>query len=236
MDQQQSNRNVGLLAGWGRFPIIVAEALKRDNCRVICAGIQGHACPSLAEICDEFRWFGVAKVGGHLRYFQQHRVDRMTMAGKLFKAKLMYGKSPWMHLPDLTCVRTFGPHFITKRKDTRDDTLMLAVTQAYKARGIEVCPATDFAPELLVPRGSHSQRKPDETVQRDIAFGWDIAKQMGGMDVGQSITVRNQTVIAVEAIEGTDSCIERSGELCRGKGFTLIKDIRIGRKTRGLLQ
>ncbi|QDV69615.1 hypothetical protein Poly24_33310 [Rosistilla carotiformis] len=219
-----SGSTVGLIAGWGRFPILVAESLKRQNHRVACAAIRGHACESLNDICDEVRWFGVAKMGGQLRFFRRHGVQRMTMAGKLFKADLMFQGSVWLrHLPDLFCIRTMAPHFITRSKDTRDDTLLTAVTDAYLARGIEVCPATDFAPELLVKQGHHSTQRLNAKQQADVRFGWTIAKQMGGLDIGQSITVKDQTVVAVEAVEGTDACIERSGKLCGKRGFTLIK-------------
>lgn len=173
---------VGLIAGWGRFPILVAESLERQSIRVACAAIRGHACESLAEICDEFRWFGVAKMGAHQRFFRRHGVERMTMAGKLFKADLMFKGSVWLrHLPDLTAIRTVGPHFITRRKDTRDDSLLMAVTECYLRRGIDVCPATDFAPELLVKDGLLTKRRLSSAQQRDAEFGWSIAKQMGGL-------------------------------------------------------
>lgn len=146
------------------------------------------------------------------------------MAGKLFKAELLFQKSLFLSLwPDWQCIRTFAPHFISRREDTRDDSLLTAVTKAYERYGMEVHPATDFAPELLVKEGILTRRAPSAAQAKDIAFGWEIAKRMGGLDIGQSITVRDGTVIAVEAVEGTDACIERSGQLCRRGGWTLIK-------------
>lgn len=224
-NRQHSNVRTG--NGWvasrmGRFPVLVAESLKRQNLRVACAAIRGHASERLNDVCDEVRWFGVAKLGGQMRFFQRHGVRRVTMAGKLFKADLMYQRSIWLHLPDWFCIRTMAPHFVTRRKDTRDDTLLSAVSDAYLAHKINICPATDFAPELLVKEGLHTQQRLSSKQKADVAFGWSIAKRMGGLDIGQSITVKDQTVVAVEAVEGTDACIERSGTLCR-KGFTLIK-------------
>ena len=115
------------------------------------------------------------------------------------------------------------PTFIFRSRDTRDDSLLTAVTDAYEQRGIQVVPATDYAPELLVGPGLLSGRKPSGSEARDIDFGWEIAKRMGALDIGQSITVKDGTVLAVEAVEGTDQCLSRTGDLCRRGGWTLVK-------------
>ena len=215
---------VGLIAGWGRFPVLVAEALVRSNYQVACIALKGLADPALEYICDDVRWMGIGKLGGHIRYFRKHGVCGVTMAGKLFKADLLFNKSLFLSLwPDLQCVRTFAPHFILRSQDTRDDTLLTAVTTAYQRSGIQVNPATDYAPELLVGEGILTRKSPSAGQLQDIEFGWTIAKQMGGLDIGQSITVRDRTVIAVEAVEGTDACIDRSGQLCKRGGWTLVK-------------
>ncbi|MGB0597908.1 MAG: LpxI family protein [Rubripirellula sp.] len=215
---------VGLLAGWGRFPVEVAQALVRDGRHVCCIAITGHASTDLESICDHVTWSGVGKLGGHLRYFRRNGVAQVTMAGKLFKADLLYSGSLWLrHLPDWTCIRTLGPSLLGRHRDARDDSLLMAVTNAYQNAGLDVCPATDFAPELLVNEGLLTGKSVGARLQHDIDAGWQVAKQMGGMDIGQSITIKDGTVIAVEAIEGTDSCIERTGELCQRGGWTLVK-------------
>lgn len=219
-----AQRPVGLVAGWGRFPVLVAESLARSHQPVVCVALRGLADPALESICDDVRWLGVGKLGGQMRYFRRHGVSGVTMAGKLFKAELLFQRSVWLsHWPDLECIRTFAPHFIFRKRDTRDDSLLTAVTESFLRRGMEVRPATDFAPELLVNEGILTRQKPTAAQLRDIRFGWMIAKQMGGLDIGQSITVRDGTVIAVEAVEGTDACIARSGTLCRRGGWTLVK-------------
>lgn len=215
---------VGLIAGWGSFPIQVAQALIRDGRSVCCIAITGHASKDLESICDHVLWSGVGKMGRHFRYFRRNGVQQVTMAGKLFKADLLFrGSLILRHLPDWTCIKTFGPVLYGRRRDTRDDSLLLTVTNAYTRIGIEVCAATDFAPELLVNEGRLTGPPPSTLLQGDIEAGWQVAKQMGGMDIGQSITIKNGTVIAVEAIEGTDACIRRTGELCRRGGWTLVK-------------
>lgn len=219
-----SAETVGLLAGWGRFPVLVAQSLVRSGHPVCCVAISGHASTDLESICDHVCWSGVGKLGGHLRYFRRNQVSRVTMAGKLFKADLLYRGSLWIrHFPDLTCIRTLGPYLVGRNRDARDDNLLLAITRAYTKAGIEICSATDFAPELLVKLGHLAGPAANERLQRDIQRGWRLAKQMGGLDIGQSITIKDGTVIAVEAIEGTDACIERTGQLCKRGGWALIK-------------
>lgn len=213
---------IGLVAGWGSFPVEVAQQIVRDGRRVCCVAISGHASKDLESICDHVKWMGVGKIGGHIRYFRKRGVQQVTMAGKLFKGDLLFKGSIWLHLPDLCAIRTLAPHLIGRKPDARDDVLLTAITNAYNSGKMQVCAATDFAPELLVNQGLLVGKPLNEKLRADIKMGWRVAKQMGGMDIGQSVTVKNATVIAVEAIEGTDACIERTGQLCK-RGWTLVK-------------
>jgi DUF1009 family protein len=216
-------KRVGLVAGWGRFPIVVAQALRRQGLQTYCLGIKDHADPTLAEMCDDFQWVGLAKLGQAIRYFQRNRVHVATMAGKVHKVRLY---QPWgwiKHLPDLRCIRTFYPHFLMSRADRKDDTLLGAIVGAFAQDGITFGPATDYAPELLVKTGQLTRRGPTAAQQKDIEFGWTLAKEMGRLDIGQSVAIKDRTAIAVEAIEGTDECIRRAGQLCSAGGFSIIK-------------
>ncbi len=214
----------GLLAGWGRFPVVVAAALKRQGYKVCCQGIAGHADDqSLRAVCDHYRTVGIAQLGGQIRWFRRHGVSRATMAGKVFKTK-MFERFTWLkNLPDWTCVRTLFPHFITKTKDRKDDTMLLAVVDAYARGGVTLAAATDYAPELLVNEGHLGGPKLTWSQRKDVQFGWQLAKQMGQLDVGQSVAVKGRAVLAVEAVEGTDQCIQRAGQLCASGGFTVVK-------------
>ncbi|MHB0957451.1 MAG: LpxI family protein [Pirellulaceae bacterium] len=219
-----SVRKMGLVAGWGDFPLAVARALKRLDYHVCCLGIRDHADPALAQICDDFRLVGIAKLGAHIRYFSRRGVRQATMAGKIFKARMIYQPWGWLrHMPDWRCCRTFYPHFVARTKDRRDDTLMTTLIEAYAQDGITFAPPTDFAPELLVKLGSLTGRKPTSAQQKDIAFGWHLAKELGRVDVGQTVVIKGLSAIAVEAVEGTDACIRRAGELCPQGGFTVVK-------------
>lgn len=220
---QNLPEQVGLLAGWGRFPYIIAESLQRQGVRVVCLAASGHAEPELAEVCDHFEWVGLCKFGRASRRFRQLGVTEATMAGKIHKVALF---QPWRwikHLPDWTTIRKFAPHFLTKRKDCRDDSLLMAVVELFAENGITCHPATDFAPELLITEGCLTRREPTDAQWHDIEFGWDIARQMGRLDVGQSVVIKDQAVMAIEAVEGTDLCIKRAGQLCKAGGFTVVK-------------
>jgi len=216
-------RRMGMLAGWGRYPLLVAEALHRQGYEIYCQAVIGHADPRLAEVCDHLRWSGLGKFGGAIRYFRRHGVTEATMAGKIHKVVLF---QPWhwlRHLPDLRTIRMFIPHLFTRRKDCKDDTLLGAIVDEFAREGIRFAPATDYAPELLVRPGQLTRRGPSAWQWKDIHFGWQIAKELGRLDIGQSVAVHSQAVLAVEAIEGTDQCIRRAGGLCPAGGFTVVK-------------
>ena len=141
-----------------------------------------------------------------------------------FKDKILFHGLGWIeHLPDWTSLRTLYRSVITRSRDTRDDTILGAVVDAFNKHHLQVLPATELVPQLVVDEGCLTQRSPNRREMLDIEFGWQIARHMGGLDIGQSITVRDQTVLGVEAVEGTDALIVRTGQLCPRGGFTLIK-------------
>jgi DUF1009 family protein len=220
---ESKSKRIGLIAGWGKFPVCVASRLRQQNFEVHCVAIRGHTDPVLEEICTSYRMFGMGRMGAQARFLRKAGVDSALMAGKIFKTILFQRKRDLInHLPDLTCIRHFYPIYVSKSKDQRDDTLLGAVVDLYASCGITFRPATDFAPELLVKEGPLTSTSPSRNQQKDIEFGWAMAKQMGKLDIGQTVVVKNQAVMAVEAIEGTDECIRRAGSLCQG-GFTVVK-------------
>lgn len=217
-------RKIGLVAGWGRFPIVVAEALKSQNHEVHCIGLRQHADPILRQICDSFVYGGVARIGAHIRYFHRRGVEQATLAGKVFKHKVLFNRFGWLSLvPDLRTLRAFFPLFFLGQKNRNDDTLLSVVVEEFAKSGITMAPATDFAPQLLVSAGTLTRRGPTASELSDIDFGWPLAKETGRLDIGQSVAIKGRAVIAVEAVEGTDACIRRAGELCPQGGFTVVK-------------
>ncbi|MDX1964096.1 MAG: UDP-2,3-diacylglucosamine diphosphatase LpxI [Pirellulales bacterium] len=218
-----SRPKIGLIAGWGEFPRAVAQALARQNYDIYCLGIAQHADPALQNLAHEFQWIGLGQLGRAIRFFARRGVPDALMAGKVFKTRLYERGAWWRHFPDWRALRVFWPHFVTTQRDRRDDTLLLAIVEAFAADGITLGPATNYAPELLVPAGQLTKKAPTDAQWADIRFGWKLAKELGRLDIGQSVVVKDRTAVAVEALEGTDACIRRAGELCTAGGFTVVK-------------
>ncbi|MDO5552846.1 MAG: UDP-2,3-diacylglucosamine diphosphatase LpxI [Planctomycetia bacterium] len=216
-------RRYGLIAGWGHYPVLLAQAMRDAGHEVVCLGVLNHADPALEKICNEFRWMGLGRFARACRFFRRHGVTEATMAGKIHKRLLFAPGFIWRQVPDLYTIRLFLPHFISRQKDCRDDSLLLTVVDAFARKGITLLPGTDFAPELLVKRSQITQRGPTAAQWKDICFGWQLAREMGRLDVGQSVAVKNQATLAIEAIEGTDEAIRRAGKLCPQGGFTVVK-------------
>jgi len=214
---------IGILAGWGRFPVAVAEAIRRHGGRTAILAIRDHADQALESLADVAGEVGVAEIGRAVDFFRRQGVRRATMAGKIHK-KTLFARNAWLrHLPDWTGLRTFWPHFISRRRDNRDDSLLGAIAHAFDGRGVAICPATDFAPELLAEEGVLVGGPLSPRQRADVAFGWRLAKELGRLDIGQTVVVKNRAPLALEAIEGTDECIRRAGRLCLAGGMTVVK-------------
>jgi DUF1009 family protein len=123
-------------------------------------------------------------------------------------------------MPDLRMIRMW---YGTLGNDHRDDSILLSVIAEFERGGMTFDSALDYCPELLVKKGVLTRRAPTADERKDIEFGWALAKEMGRLDVGQSVAIKERAAVAVEAIEGTDRCIERAGQLCRSGGWTLVK-------------
>lgn len=211
---------IGLLAGSGRYPVLFAEKARSLGIPVVCVGISNEAPPELEGLVQRFYWAGVARLGRMIRCFKREGVTRAVMAGKVHKVVM---HTPWRAfqlLPDWRMVRFW---YRRSRRDNRDDSILLGVINEFAMDGITFESALDICPELLVKAGTLTRRVPSANEDKDIRFGWELAKQMGLLDVGQSVAVKERTALAVEAIEGTDRAILRAGELCRAGGFVVVK-------------
>lgn len=211
---------VGLIAAAGRFPVAFAAKAKQTGVPVVCVGLRHLAPPELAGLCERFYWHGLAKLGGVIRRFRRAGVREIVMAGKIHKTELL---KPWRVLQLMPDWRGVQFWYKRQRRDNKDDTLLLGVIAEFERDGLRVGSALDYCPELLVRHGQLTRRPPTAFETQDIAFGWELAKEMGRLDVGQSVAVHDRAVLAVEAIEGTDQAILRAGQLCRGGGFTVVK-------------
>src|SRR5713226_6262451 len=210
---------IGLLAGSGRFPIVFAEKARSLGISVTCVGIRHEASTALVGCVDRFYWTGVARLGRMIRCFKRENINRVVMAGKITKAVIY---RPWRWLALLPDWRTLC-FWYRHRPDNRDDTLLLGLVEEFARDGLEFKSALEICPELLVRAGVLTRRKPTPREESDIAFAWQLAKEMGRLDVGQSVAVKERAVLAVEAIEGTDQAIARAGAVCRSGGCVVVK-------------
>jgi UDP-2,3-diacylglucosamine hydrolase len=211
---------VGLLAGSGRLPIVFAEKARQLGVPVVCVGVRHEAQPELIPLVDRFFWTGVARMGHMIRCFQRTGVTRVVMAGKIQKTRMHV---PWRWLRLWPDWRTLRFWFRYARRDNKDDTLLLGLIHEFATEGLHFASALEYCPELLVKAGVLTRRGLSAREEADVDFGWQLAKEMGRLDVGQSVAVRERAVLAVEAIEGTDRAILRAGELCRRGGFVVVK-------------
>jgi DUF1009 family protein len=220
IDRVSHSGPIGLLAGYGRFPIAVAEKARKLGVPVVCVGIRHEASPELRNLVDCFYWSGIARLGRVIRCFKRQGVTRVVMAGKIHKS-VIYTPWRWLSLfPDWRMVRFW---FDRARRDNRDDSILLGIIDEFQKDGITMDSALNLCPELLVSNGILTRRKPTAAEERDIAFGWQLARKMGELDVGQSVAVKERAILAVEAIEGTDRAILRAGELCPSGGIVVVK-------------
>jgi UDP-2,3-diacylglucosamine hydrolase len=215
-----TERPIGLLAGSGRFPIIFAEKARSLGLQLVTVGIRYEAAPDLIGLSNRFYWTRVARLGRMIRCFKRERVRQVVMAGKVTKA-VMHG--PWRLLGLLPDWRGLCAWYRHPRADNKDDSLCLTLIDEFARDGIDFASALDLCPELLVTAGLLTRRRPTAREEADIVFGWTLAKEMGRLDVGQSVAIKEKSVLAIEAIEGTDQAIARAGQLCRAGGFTVVK-------------
>ena len=219
LSQHPTPPTLGLIAGDGEFPFMVVRGAKRAGCRVVVLGLRGSADPALGDEADTFRWIGLARVAGWARILRRMSISRCMFAGGV-KKTVMYGRFRILrNMPDLTTLWLW----FFKVPNKRTDTLLGAVGDYLESKGITLENSVQYCKDDLAPEGVLTDLQPTPAQLRDLEFGWPIAKEMGRLDIGQSIAVKEQEVIAVEAIEGTDRMIERAGHLCAHGGWTHVK-------------
>ena len=217
-----SNENVlGLIAGEGRLPFLVAASAREAGLRVICVGLADNATPTLAEEVEVFYRVRIAQPGSWIRKLRKHGVRRTVMVGRVAKSRLF---TPWRilrYLPDWRAFRIY--YWRLRGKDRLTDSVLNALADELASGGIILENSTLFCKEHMATAGVMTQHQPSFSVRGDIEFGWEIVKKLGELDIGQAIAVKEREVIALEAIEGTEQMIERAGQLCKAGGWTLLK-------------
>jgi UDP-2,3-diacylglucosamine hydrolase len=198
---------LGLIAGGGRFPMIAADAARKSGLHVIAVAHLGETEPALSERVDEIVWIKLGQLGHLIKALKKNGARKTILAGTITKKKMFENLRP-----DLR-----GLAVMSRLAVFHDDDILRAIADELAKEEIEVVSSTLYLPDLVAPPGCLTRRKPNRTEQEDIRFGWHVAKELGRLDIGQCVVVRKKTVLALEAIEGTDETILRGGSLGREK-------------------
>jgi len=202
---------IGIIAGGGQFPLLVAEAVKKQGRRVVAVAHYDETDPALSERVDDIVWVKLGQLGQLIKAFKQRGVSEALMAGTITKKRMFENIRP-----DLK-----GLAIMSKLAFFHDDDILRAVSQELDGEGIRIVGSTRFLPELIAPEGCLTIRRPNKSEKEDIRFGWKMAKALGELDIGQCVVVRKRTVLALEAIDGTDATILRGGLLAREKAVVV---------------
>lgn len=213
-------RPVGLIAGWGRPPFLVAQGMRAAGRKVVIVGLRGCASVRLQHLADDFSWVGLTRIDGWIRAFQRAGVQEAVMIGGVKKREIYSALRVLRYIPD---IRTARMWYVRLRKDKRDNRLLLAVADELRTEGIELVSSVKYFKEHLADEGLMTRTPVPRPAEADVEFGWRIARASAELDIGQSLAVKERDIIAVEAIEGTDAMIRRAGRLCRVGGWTLVK-------------
>jgi len=210
--RMNNTETIGIIAGGGQFPILVARAAKKRGIRVAAVAHIDETDPALATIVNRITWIRLGQLGRLIKAFKRWDVKKVLMAGSITKRKIFDGV-----MPDIKAIA-----LLSKMAIFHDDDILSTVAATLFKEGIEIISCVSYLPELLAPSGCLTERKPNGSEKKDIFCGWKIAKELGRMDIGQCVVVRKKTVLAVEAIEGTDETILRGGRLGK-KDIVVVK-------------
>ena len=223
-------QKIGIIAGNGDFPIEFAKAAKQKGLTVVAVAHEGETSPEIGQWSDALFWIKVGQLGKLIKIFKEQNVHDVLMAGGIKKTRLFDGG-----LPDLR-----GAALLARMIAKKDDSILRGVAEELESEGITVRESTLYLDNLLAPAGVLTRRKPSKNEWKDIAFGWQLAKEIGRLDIGQTVVVKDLAILAVEAIEGTDEAIRRGGRLCK-EGAVVVKickpqqDLRFDLPATGLL-
>jgi hypothetical protein len=206
------SENIGLIAGKGQFPLLFAQAAKNQGFQVIAVAHRGETDPGLEVLVHRLHWVYVGQLGKIIRIFKKEGVSRAVLAGGISRGRLFREFRPDFRA--LSLIRRVG--------GGQDDRLLRGVADELEQEGIQIAPSTLFLDELLASPGQLSRRAPTPEELRDIDFGYEVAQEIGRLDIGQCVVVRRGVVVALEAIEGTDETIRRGGRLA-GPGAVVVK-------------
>jgi DUF1009 family protein len=203
---------LGLIAGNGRFPFLVARAARRSGRPVVAVAIREEAFPELAAEVDSLEWVGLGQLGRCIDVLKSHGAHEAVMAGQVRHRRIFSGIVPDLKLVGVLARLAF--------KNT--DSLLGGVADALARDGIQLLSSILFLEDQLATPGTMTRRSPSRDERKDIDYGVGVARNLAGMDLGQTVVVKDRAAVALEAMEGTDDVIRRAGAIA-GEGVTVVK-------------
>lgn len=202
---------IGIIAGGGQFPLLFIEAAQKAGRRVMVVAHKNETDQRVADAADDVCWVKLGQLGKLISWFKSRGVAETVFLGTITKTQIFRDI-----MPDLKALTLWN-----KIDSKQDDAILRAIAGVLEKDGIKVRESTMFLEHLLFPTGVLTKKKPSKQQRRDIEFGWQHARAIGRLDIGQCVVVRDLTVVAVEAIEGTDAAIRRGGELAKEKAVVV---------------
>jgi len=207
-----SHEPLGLIAGNGRFPFLVAQAARRAGRQVVAVAVKEEASPELEKEVDAFHWVGLGQLGRCIEVLRAAGAHEAVMAGQV-KHRQIFSNV----MPDLKLMGVLARLAI---KST--DSLIGGVAEALSREGIQLLPSTALLADQLATSGAMTRRTPSRDERRDIEYGRQVAEHLGRLDLGQTVVIKDRAAVALEAMEGTDEVIRRAGRIA-GAGTSVVK-------------
>jgi UDP-2,3-diacylglucosamine hydrolase len=207
---------IGLIAGGGRFPLLFAESARRAGHRVIAVAHRNETDPALAQAVDAITWVKLGQIGHLLDALRAGGATQSVMLGAITKRRFFADA-----MLDATGIRVLARVAIRS-----DDNLLRAMARFLEEEGVPITDPTPFLADRLARAGVMGRHQPTEEELQDARYGLDLARGIGRLDLGQTVVVKDRVALAVEALEGTDACIRRGGELAKAGGFVVAKAVK----------
>jgi DUF1009 family protein len=203
---------LGIIAGNGVYPRLLADSARKAGLRkIVAAAFTGETDPALAQHVDAIEWMRVGQLSRLLKFFREQKIQQAIMAGQIAPKNLFDLRPDWKALL-----------LLAQLKQRNAESIFAAIANELSKVDVDLLPATTFLEDFLAQAGLIAGPKLSRHEEQDFDFGWKIAKEIAGLDIGQTVIVKNGTIVAVEALEGTNDAIKRGGALAR-KGAVMVK-------------
>src|SRR5512137_2917001 len=197
---------IGLIAGGGRFPLLFAESARRAGHRVVAAAHVNQTDPALERLVDALAWVKLGQFAKVVDWLKAQGATQVVMLGSI--AKVRFFRDAWLD--------SLGVKVLARLATKTDDSVLRAIAGGLEERGLSVIDPSAFLEDRLAPEGVLGRHAPTEEEWADARYGLELARAIGRLDLGQTVVVKDRCGVAVEALEGTDACIKRGGELSSG--------------------